>query len=142
MVSYATSTYKKAKLFHEKLKELQKTINPITIRTYLAAESMQQDKSVDLNLDLSDDEKAQLDELKALRMDGIQAEMKYALAQAEKSGIQLSEQIVSGRSILPGFSKELLDKVPSLGVYNLFMPFTEEELDSYLQQCEKNDSEK
>lgn len=129
MVSYARSTYEKSKQFHEKLKELQKTIAPITIRTYLAAEYEQKDENVELNLDLSDDQKAQIDELNALRMDGIQSEMKYALAQASLSGVQLSEEIISGKSIVAGFEQELLDQVPSLGVYNLFMLFTEEEFD-------------
>lgn len=128
MVSYARSTYEKSKQFNENLKELQKTISPITIRTYLAAESIQKDENVELNLNINEEQRARLDELKALRMAGIQAEMKYALAQAEKNGIELSEQIVSGQAILPGFERELLDKVPSLGVYDLFIPFTVEEL--------------
>lgn len=128
MVSYARSTYEKSKQFHEKLKQLQKTISPIMIRTYLAAENKQNEETIEFNLKLSGDEKAQIHELKELRMNGIQSEMKYALAQAEKNGIQLSEEIVSGKVVFPPFTKELLDKVPSLGVYNLFMLFTEEEL--------------
>lgn len=127
MVSYARSTYKKSKQFNEKLNELQKTIKPIIIRTYLAAENGVNNKDVASDLNLSDNERTQLDELKALRMSGIQAEMRYALAQAKKNEIQLSEKVVSGEEIVPGFSKELLDKVPSLGVYNLFMLFTKEE---------------
>ena len=59
--------------------------------------------------------------------------MKYALAQAKKNGVMLSEDIVSGKSVVPGFSREFLEKVPSLGVYSLFLLFTEKELDSYLQ---------
>ena len=133
MVSYAKSTYEKSKQFNEKLKELQKTIKPITIRTYLALEYKQEAENIKLNLGLSDFQIAQLDELKELRMSGIQAEMKYALAQANINGIQLSEQIISGKSIFPELSQEILDKVPSLGVYYLFMLFTEEELNSYLQ---------
>ena len=133
MVSYAKSTYEKSKQFNEKLKELQKTIKPITIRTYLALEDKQDMENIKLNLGLSDFQIAQLDELKALRMAGIQGEMKYAVAQATKNGIQLSEQITSGKAIFPELSKELLEKVPSLGVYYLFMLFTEEELNSYLQ---------
>ena len=128
MVSYARSTYEKSRRFHEMLKELQKTISPVMIRTYLAAANKQKDDDVELSLNINDDQKPRLDELNKLRMDGIRSEMKYALAQAEKNGIQLSEQVVSGRAILPGFKRELLDKVPSLGVYDLFIPFTEEEL--------------
>ena len=128
MVSYARSTYEKSRRFHEMLKELQKTISPVMIRTYLAAANKQKDDDVELSLNINEEQKARLDELNKLRMDGIRSEMKYALAQAEKNGIQLSEQVVSGRAILPGFKRELLDKVPSLGVYDLFIPFTEEEL--------------
>ena len=133
MVSYAKSTYEKSKQFNEKLKELQKTIKPITIRTYLALDCKQDVENIKLNLGLSDFQITQLDELKALRMSGIQGEMKYALAQANINGIQLSEQIISGKSIFPELSQEILAKVPSLGVYYLFMLFTEEELNSYLQ---------
>lgn len=129
-VSYARSTYEKSKEFHEKLKELQKTVKPITIRTYLAAEGRQNDETAAVHFELSEDEKAKIHELKALRMNGIQAEMKYVLAQAEKNGIQLSEEIVSGEAVFPALDKELLEKVPSLGVYTLFMLFTEEELDN------------
>ena len=128
MVSYARSTYEKSRRFHEMLKELQKTISPVMIRTYLAAANKQKDDDVELSLNINEEQKARLDELNKLRMDGIRSEMKYALAQAEKNGIQLSEQVVSGRAILPGFKRELLDKVPSLGVYDLFIPFTKEEL--------------
>ena len=128
MVSYARSTYEKSRRFHEMLKQLQKTISPVMIRTYLAAANKQKDDDVELSLNINEEQKARLDELNKLRMDGIRSEMKYALAQAEKNGIQLSEQVVSGRAILPGFKRELLDKVPSLGVYDLFIPFTEEEL--------------
>ncbi len=137
MVSYSRSTYEKSKQFCEKLEELQKNIDPVAIRTYLGTSGKSKDENVELNLSLSDEEMIQLDELKALRKSGIQAEMKYALAQAKKNGIELSSEIVSGETLIPGFSKELLDKVPSLGVYNLFMLFTEKELNSYLQNNRK-----
>lgn len=127
MVSYARSTYRKAKEFHEKLNELQKTIEPAVIRAYLAAENCQADPDAVLSVELSDEQKAQIGELKELRMSGIQAEMRYAIAQAKKNGVPLSEEIISGKSIAIGFNRELLEKVPSLGVYQLFMLFTEEE---------------
>lgn len=139
MVSYARSTYEKSKQFNEKLDELQKTISPTIIRVYLAAESDLKEK---IKLNLRDDQIVALDELKALRMSGIQSEMRYAVAQAKKNGVQLSEEIVFGKSIAPGFSKELLEKVPSLGVYSLFMLFTTKELDSYLQKNQKDDNER
>ena len=105
MVAYARSTYKRAKKFQENLKELQKTIPPAVMRMYLAAKNGQVDSRAALGLNLSPDQKAELDELNALRMSGIQAETKYAIAQADKNGIQLSEDIISGRSIAPGFDR-------------------------------------
>jgi len=131
--SYERATYRKEKEFNQKLEELQKTISPGVIRAYLGAESIQKEESVRLDLNLNDEQKSQLEELKALRISGIQAEIHYALAQARKNGVELSEEIVSGRSIVPGFSRELLDKVPSLGVYHLFMPYTKEEFDQILK---------
>ena len=110
MVSYARSTYAKAKKFQEKLEELQKTIQPATIRAYLFTKQEQNVENVAEKLQLSEEQ--------------------IALAQAEKNGIFLSEEIVSGEAIFPSIDKELLKKVPSLGVYNLFLLFTKEELDT------------
>lgn len=137
-VSYATSTYKKAQQFNQKLSELQETIDPKTIRTYLANASRAKREDVEIPGldDLSEDDISALEELRTLRTSAIQGEMKYAIAQAEKSGINLPESIVSGETIVPGFSQKVLNKVPSLGVYQLFMLFTEKELDSYLEQYE------
>lgn len=137
-VSYATSTYKKAQQFNQKLSELQETIDPKVIRTYLANANRVQSEDVELpELEgLSEDDITALEELRTIRTSAIQGEMKYALAQAKKNGITLPENIVSGETIVPGFSQKVLDKVPSLGVYRLFMLFTEKELDSYLEQYE------
>ena len=54
-------------------------------------------------------------------------EVKAAFEHAKKNGVDLTEEITSGKSLLPGFSRELLDKVLSLGFYSLFMLFTAEE---------------
>ena len=126
MVSYARSTYEKAKQFNDKLREIQKTVPPALIRTYLTAVQITK-KDCAAALGLTDEQIAQIDELMAIRKAGIQGEMRYALAQAKKNGVELAEEILSGESLLPGFSRELLDKVPSLGVYSLFMLFTAEE---------------
>lgn len=128
MVSYARSTYAKAKEFQEKLKELQKTISPAIIRAYLLTKYEQNVDKVAEKLHLREEQIAQIEELEALRRSGIQAEMRYARAQAKKNGILLPEQILSGQAVIPELTRELLEKVPSLGVYNLFLFFTEEEL--------------
>lgn len=129
-VSYAMSTYRKAKQFNEALINLQESVDPMVIRAYFSSENEIREANV---WELSESQRKQLEELEALRMDGIRSEMKYALAQAKKNGVMLSEDIVSGKSVVPGFSREFLEKVPSLGVYSLFLLFTEKELDSYLQ---------
>ncbi len=128
MVSYARSTYAKAKEFQEKLKELQKTISPAIIRAYLLTKYEQNVDKAAEKLHLREEQIAQIEELEALRRSGIQAEMRYARAQAKKNGILLPEQILSGQAVIPELTRELLEKVPSLGVYNLFLFFTEEEL--------------
>lgn len=128
MVSYARSTYAKAKEFQEKLKELQKTISPAIIRAYLLTKYEQNVDKAAEKLHLREEQIAQIEELEALRRSGIQAEMRYACAQAKKNGILLPEQILSGQAVIPELTRELLEKVPSLGVYNLFLFFTEEEL--------------
>lgn len=128
MVSYARSTYAKAKEFQKKLKELQKTISPAIIRAYLLTKYEQNVDKVAEKLHLREEQIAQIEELEALRRSGIQAEMRYARAQAKKNGILLPEQILSGQAVIPELTRELLEKVPSLGVYNLFLFFTEEEL--------------
>lgn len=128
MVSYARSTYAKAKEFQEKLKELQKTISPAIIRAYLLTKYEQNVDKIAEKLHLREEQIAQIEELEALRRSGIQAEMRYARAQAKKNGILLPEQILSGQAVIPELTRELLEKVPSLGVYNLFLFFTEEEL--------------
>lgn len=140
-VSYATSTYKKSQQFNKRLSELQESIDPKVIRTYLANANRVQSEDVEIpELEgLSAEDIAALEELREIRTSGIQREMKYALAQAEKSGVHLPENIVSGETIVPGFSQKVLDKVPSLGVYRLFMLFTEKELDSYLEQYEQEE---
>ena len=61
-------------------------------------------------LGLTDEQIAKIDELMAIRKPGIQGEMRYALAHAKKNGVDLTEEITSGKSLLPGFSRELLDK--------------------------------
>lgn len=134
MVSYARSTYAKAKKFNEKLEELQKTISPATIRAYLLTESEQDVEKVAEKLNLSEKQIAQIEELDEIRKSGIRAEMQYALAQAQLNGVELPEDIISGRAVLPELSKELLEKVPSLGVYNLFLLFTKEELEALLEK--------
>lgn len=128
MVSYARSTYAKAKEFQEKLKELQKTISPAIIRAYLLTKYERNVDKVAEKLHLREEQIAQIEELEALRRSGIQAEMRYARAQAKKNGILLPEQILSGQAVIPELTRELLEKAPSLGVYNLFLFFTEEEL--------------
>lgn len=135
MVSFARSTLKKAKEFNSRLEELERTVSLSVIRNYIL--TGEKPKDVD-ELTIQ-----KIDELKQLRQDGISGEMIYATAQAESNGLTLTDEIKSGESIVPGFNKNVLEKVPSLQVYQYFMLFTEKELNDYLTNIRNNiESEK
>lgn len=130
MISFARSTLKKAKEFNTRLEELEKTVPLCVIRNYILTGEKPKDVD-DLTIQ-------KIDELKQLRQDGISGEMIYATAQAESNGLTLTDEIKSGKSIVPGFNKNVLEKVPSLQVYQYFMLFTEKELDDYLTNIRNN----
>ncbi len=120
-VGYAMSTWKKVKEFQDGLKEIERKIPMSLIRQYLL--TGKRDKNI------SNDIYDEIDRLQHVRTTGIQGEMKYAVAQAQKNGINLKEKITSGKDIRPGFSKKVLDRIPSLGIYTHFMWYTSKELE-------------
>lgn len=120
MVSFANSTLEKAELFEKKLRELEKTIPLIAFRTFIATGKLPKD------LDPSIKEK--MIELKDLRTSGISGEMRYILAQASSKGLTLNQDIVTGKSIIPKFSKSVLKAIPNLEVYQIFSPYSLDEL--------------
>lgn len=119
-VGYARSTYGKAKEFMRRIEELGEKMPPGLMRHYY---------STGIKLPEYDEALYQeVDELFALRESGIRGEMIYVRAQAEASGIEIPEEILSGKSLSIGFP-ELEEDAPSLGVYRLFMPLTLAELE-------------
>lgn len=131
-VSYAISTWKKVKEFQDGLKEIENKISMPQIRRYL----LTGERSADISSDIYDE----IDRLQDVRSTGIQGEMRYAIAQARKNGIDLKENITSGKDIRPGFSKKVLERIPSLGIYTHFMWYTEKELEKCNVDIEKPDS--
>lgn len=110
-VAYARSTWKKVKNFQAGLKELEDKIPMILVREYISTGKKSED--------IPDEVYEQIDNLKNLRSNGIQGEMKYAVAQAEENGIRLKENILKGQDMRPGFSRKILNKIPSLGPHPL-----------------------
>lgn len=131
-VSYAMSTWKKVKEFQDGLKEIESKISMPQIRRYL----LTGERSTDISSDIYDE----IDRLQDVRSTGIQGEMRYAIAQARKNGIDLKENITSGKDIRPGFSKKVLERIPSLGIYTHFMWYTEKELEKCNVDIEKPES--
>lgn len=131
-IGYAVSTWRKVKEFQDGLKELEDKISMPLIRKYL----LTGEKNDDISNDIYDE----IDKLQDLRSSGIQGEMRYAIAQARKSGIDLKENITSGKDIRPGFSKKVLEKIPSLGIYTHFMWYTEKELEKCNVDIDKPES--
>ncbi len=131
-VGYSISTWKKVKEFQDGLREIEDKIPMPLIRKYI----LTGEKSDDIPDDIYDE----IDRLQSVRATGIQGEMKYAIAQAKKSGINLKENITSGKDIRPGFSKKVLERIPSLGIYTHFMWYTQKELEKCTLDIEKPQS--
>lgn len=131
-VGYSMSTWKKVKEFQDGLKGIEDKISMPLIRRYI----LTGEKNDDISNEIYDE----IDRLQDLRASGIQGEMKYAIAQARKNGINLKENITSGKDIRPGFSKKVLERIPSLGIYTHFMWYTEKELDKCSIDIEKPQS--
>lgn len=131
-VGYAMSTWRKVKEFQDGLREIENKIPMPLIRKYL----LTGEKADDISSDIYDE----IDRLQDVRSAGIQGEMRYAIAQARKNGIDLKENITSGKDIRPGFSKKVLERIPSLGIYTHFMWYTEKELEKLNVDIEKPQS--
>lgn len=124
MASFAPSTIAKAKQFQSGLEELQKDVPLHIVREYLI------NKRKPYNI--SEDILHRIDSLQSTRKSAIIGEMQHASSQAAQYGLDLPKEITSGESLVPGFSEDVLSKIPSLTVYNYFSYFTKEELEQYL----------
>ena len=125
-VSYNDKTYMDSKKYREGLEALEKKVSLAVLRYYL--QSKQKDPTI--SAEVYDE----IDALAELRSGAIKREMLYANAQAELAGITLPEDVQEGTNLSIGFKKEITDKVPSLGVYQLFMPYSQKELEALLDQ--------
>lgn len=131
-VSYYDKTYREAKEFRTALQELGKKVDLAVIRSYLL--SNYKDPMV------SQEIYAEADRLRDLRATAIKREMLHASAQADLAGVKLAKETLEGTDLSIGFKREITDKVPSLGVYNLFMFYTKEELEQLLDQSKTNET--
>ena len=130
-VAYARSTWRKVKTFHQGLRELEDKVPMAVVRNYVL--------TGEKNSNIPEEVYEKIDELKDVRTSGIQAEMQYAVAQAELNGIRLKDKILKGEDIRPGFSPKVLGKIPSLGIYTHFMWYTEKELERMHEDSQKSE---
>lgn len=112
-VGFAMSTWRKVKDFQDGLRELEKRLPMHQVRDYLV--SGRRDEYVPG--DIYDE----IDRLRDLRAAGIRGEMRYALAQARAAGLTLSEEVAEGYSLMAIPPSDLLERVPSLGIYRHFI---------------------
>ena len=130
-VAYARYTWRKVKTFHQGLRELEDKVPMAVVRNYVL--------TGEKNSNIPEEVYEKIDELKDVRTSGIQAEMQYAVAQAELNGIRLKDKILNGEDIRPGFSPKVLRKIPSLGIYTHFMWYTEKELERMHEDSQKSE---
>lgn len=113
VVSHARSTWAKIKEFQDGIEELGKKVELSIARYYLLTGKKSNVVSEEIY--------AEIDRLQQIRVQGIQDEMQYCLAQASLNNITLTEDIKTGKDIRPFFSDQVLDKIPSLDLYTHFM---------------------
>lgn len=130
-VSHALSTWNKVKEFQDGIEELGKKIDLSIARLYLLTGKKMPEVSAKIY--------QEIDRLQRIRVEGIQGEMDYCLAQARYNNLVLSEDIQTGKDIRPFFSEKLLEKVPSLDLYTHFMWYSGEELEKMKKKAEEKD---
>lgn len=123
-VAFAMSTWRIVKEFQTRLRELEKRLPMHEVRDYLVSGIRDEHVPGDIY--------DEIDALKELRAKGIRQEMKYAEAQARSAGLTLSEPVRQGYDLMAMPPLEVLEKVPSLGIYRQFMWLGEQETDTKL----------
>ena len=69
-----------------------------------------------------------LDKLSQIRMEAIKREKIHIIAQTKERGVALSEDIISGESLIPFFDDKIYEKVPTLRVYEYLSFYSPEEI--------------
>lgn len=119
-VAFHLETLDAAHLFRSRLNELGKKVDLGVARLYV----MSGKKLSEVPEDIYEE----IEEVFAIREKAIYAEMHaHGVAQAYYAGIELEQDILDGKSLSIGFPK-LYDQVPTSKVYELFIPFTTDEL--------------
>ena len=118
-VGFAMSTWRKVKEFQEGLRALEGRLPMDEVRDDLVSGRREEC----IPSDIYDE----IDRLRELRADGIRGEMRYAAAQARAHGLTLSAEVLEGRSLMAIPPLDILQKVPSLGIYRHFIWLGEKE---------------
>ena len=112
-VGFAMSTWRKVKEFQAGIRVLERRFPMDEVRDYLVSGRREEGVPADIY--------NEIDRLKELRSAGIRGEMKYAEAQAKAHGLTLSAEVLEGRSLMAMPPLDILQKVPSLGIYRQFI---------------------
>lgn len=112
-VGFAMSTWRKVKAFQAGVRDLERRLPMTEVRDYLASGR----REASVPGDIYDE----IDRLKELRSAGIRQEMPYVAAQARAAGLTLSEPVLQGYDLMAMPPLDLLQKVPSLGIYRHFV---------------------
>lgn len=123
-VAFAMSTWRIVKEFQTRLRELEKRLPMPEVRDYLVSGVRDEHVPGDIY--------DEIDALRELRAKGIRGEMRYAEAQARSAGLTLSEPVRQGYDLMAMPPLEVLEKVPSLGIYRQFMWLGDREGDTKL----------
>lgn len=124
---YNATTYVASKQFKKGLEELEEKVDLAIIRLY--------EKTGEKDPTVSESIYLEAEELFKIREDAIKLEMIHARSQARELNINIPQKILDGKDLSIGFKKELLEKIPAIGVYDFFKPFTKKELDKIVKNA-------
>ena len=147
-VGFDFYTYKMINEFQTGLEELENKIKEMIPDNKVFNLGFARDylMTKERNANIPDEIYDEIDRLQNIRKEGIQEEKKFILAQAklaekrkgDKFKNPLTEEILSGDSLVPGFGNDVLEDLPNLQVYTHFLWYTERELDELIATLKEN----
>lgn len=133
---FEISTFNSIKEFNEYLMEVKKKYPNLTMpmaREYL--------KSGTRIIGVPDELYDALDKLSQIRREAIEGEKVHILAQAQKAGVRVPDEIASGKSLIPFFEDAAYEKVPTLRVFEYMCFYTPDEIAQMTNKPKANDKQ-
>lgn len=134
---FEVSTLNAIKKFNEFFREVKRKYPNLTMP--MAREYLKNGTRI---VGVPDELYEDLDTLFEIRKNALENEREHILAQAQKSNINLPENIISGKCLEPFFEDELYEKVPTLRLYEYMIFYSLEEIARKTKEItEKNEAE-